>query len=280
MSQTLVSNLAAIVSLVPSVALVFRSAPARDGAFWCAVGVGMFGPCAWTAAQLDAGWNTDVSVALWITVSVTMILFAILAAWSRFGWRLVVLLAPYLLLLAALAALWQTDRGRPFMATAPVAWLQLHIVVSVLAYGLLTLASVAGLGVFLQERALKKKRQTRLTAMLPSVADGEALQLRLLRVAAAGLAVGLLSGMATEYFEIGRILRLDHKTVFSFLTFAVIVGLLAAHSRTGIRGRRAARYVLLAYLLLTLAYPGVKFVTDVLIGEPQKTADCGSAAFS
>lgn len=280
MSQTLVSNLAAIVSLVPSAALVFRSAPARDGAFWAAVSVGIFGPCAWTAAQLAAGWNTDVSAALWITASVTMILFAILAAWSRFGWRLVVLLAPYLLLLAVLAAVWQTDRGRPFMATAPAAWLQLHIVVSVLAYGLLTLASVAGLGVFLQERALKQKRQTKLTAMLPSVADGEALQLSLLRAAAAGLAVGLLSGMATEYFEIGRILRLDHKTVFSLLTFAVIIGLLAAHSRTGIRGRRAARYVLLAYLLLTLAYPGVKFVTDVLIGEPQKTADCGSAAFS
>ena len=30
-------------------------------------------------------------------------------------------------------------------------------------------------------------------------------------------------------------------------------------------GRRAARYVLVAYLLLTLGYPGVKFVTDVLL---------------
>ena len=30
--------------------------------------------------------------------------------------------------------------------------------------------------------------------------------------------------------------------------------------------RRAARVVLIGYLLLTLAYPGVKFVTDVLIG--------------
>jgi ABC-type uncharacterized transport system permease subunit len=46
----------------------------------------------------------------------------------------------------------------------------------------------------------------------------------------------------------------------------VIAALLAAHYRTGIRGRRAARYMLLGYLLLTLAYPGVKFVTDVLIG--------------
>jgi len=32
-----------------------------------------------------------------------------------------------------------------------------------------------------------------------------------------------------------------------------------------VRGRQAARGILLAYLLLTLAYPGVKFVTDVLM---------------
>jgi ABC-type uncharacterized transport system permease subunit len=37
------------------------------------------------------------------------------------------------------------------------------------------------------------------------------------------------------------------------------------HWRTGLRGRRATRFVLTAYLLLTLAYPGVKFVRDVLL---------------
>ena len=36
--------------------------------------------------------------------------------------------------------------------------------------------------------------------------------------------------------------------------------------RGGLRGQSAARLILLAYLLLTLAYLGVKFVTDVLIG--------------
>ena len=53
--------------------------------------------------------------------------------------------------------------------------------------------------------------------------------------------------------------------MLSFLTFLVIVVLLFAHGRTGLRGRRASRLILLAYLLLTLAYPGVKFVTDVLM---------------
>jgi ABC-type uncharacterized transport system permease subunit len=46
----------------------------------------------------------------------------------------------------------------------------------------------------------------------------------------------------------------------------VIAALLAARRISGLRGRKVARWALIAYLLLTLAYPGVKFVTDVLMG--------------
>jgi ABC-type uncharacterized transport system permease subunit len=72
--------------------------------------------------------------------------------------------------------------------------------------------------------------------------------------------------MTIEWLETRVLLRPDHKTILSLLTFAVIALLLVLHHRGGLSGRRAARYVLVAYLLLTLAYPGVKFVTDVLIG--------------
>jgi ABC-type uncharacterized transport system permease subunit len=60
-------------------------------------------------------------------------------------------------------------------------------------------------------------------------------------------------------------MRFSHKTLLTMLAFLLIAGLLVLHNRTGVRGRRAARLVLLAYLLLTLGYPGVKFVTDVLM---------------
>ena len=89
--------------------------------------------------------------------------------------------------------------------------------------------------------------------------------MRLLAASATVLAVGILSGMATQYLETGAVLAFTHKIAFTILTFAVLVALLWAHYRTGLRGRRAARWVLLAWLLLTLAYPGVKFVTDVLL---------------
>ncbi len=79
------------------------------------------------------------------------------------------------------------------------------------------------------------------------------------------LILGVCTGMATEHFDRGVLLKLDHKTLLSLLTVALVIGLLVAHHRSGLRGRRAARLVLLAYVLLSLAYLGVKFVTDVLI---------------
>ena len=123
----------------------------------------------------------------------------------------------------------------------------------------------AGLAAFLQERALKRKRPGTLTRMLPPMAESERLQVRLLAASEAVLGLGLISGMSVLYFAHGTLIRLDHKTLLSFATFIVIGLLLIAHARVGMRGRQAARIVLLAYLMMTLAYPGVKFVSSVLV---------------
>ncbi len=128
------------------------------------------------------------------------------------------------------------------------------------------MAAVAAAVVALQERALKLRRPSRLTGLLPSIADAERLQVALLLAGEIVLGAGLLSGIAIEVVSGTTLLRLDHKTVLVLATFALIAALLLVHYRSGLRGRLAARGVLVAYLLLTLGYPGVKFVTDVLIG--------------
>jgi len=147
----------------------------------------------------------------------------------------------------------------------PAGWLYAHIVFGIATYALLTIGAVAGLAVFLQERALKAKRPTSLTRLLPAVAESEALELGLLAAAEGVLALGLLSGMAEEHFLGSALLPFDHKTLLSLAAFLVLGGLLLARGIYGLRGRRVARLALLAYLLLALAYPGVKFVTDVLM---------------
>jgi ABC-type uncharacterized transport system permease subunit len=130
---------------------------------------------------------------------------------------------------------------------------------------LVTIAAIAALAAFLQERALKRKRPNDLTRLLPSIADCDRLLVGLLQVGESVLALGLVTGMAVQYRETGQIMVLNHKTILTIAAFVVIGGLLICHYGSGVRGRLAARIVLLAYLLLTLGYPGVKFVTDVLM---------------
>jgi ABC-type uncharacterized transport system permease subunit len=195
---------------------------------------------------------------------------------SRAARRLAPLLLAYLIGLGVLAILWQHEPERPLGAIAAPAWFAVHILIAIAAYGLLTVAAVAGIAVVLRERALKAKRPAGdgagskgwggFVRALPSVAEGEELQGRLLYASAWVLAAALASGVAIEWLDRRVLVVLDHKTVLSVLTFVLILVVVALRRQGGLSSRRAAHYVLVAYLLLTLAYPGVKFVTDVLLG--------------
>jgi ABC-type uncharacterized transport system permease subunit len=272
MSNSLLFSLSALFALMPAaVAPAGREERTEGGVFWLLMAVAAIGPAAWAAALQSPHWQTGVSAALWLSIAVSVVLFCAISAVSRAARRLAPLLLAYLIGLGVLAILWQHEPERPLGAIAAPAWFAAHILVAIAAYGLLTLAAVAGIAVVLRERALKAKRPGADAAgafvrALPSVAEGEELQGRLLRASAWLLAAALASGTAIEWLERRVLVVLDHKTVLSLLTFALILVVVALRRQGGLSSRRAAHYVLVAYLLLTLAYPGVKFVTDVLLG--------------
>lgn len=265
MFQGLLYDFGACISLVPLALVNQRDGAGRDAPFWIAVALAVAGPAMHSVGQVMGPWHTGFAMALWVAIAVSMAIFAGLAAFARSAWRMAPLLAPYMIALGLLAAIWRTAVGPQLAAPMPMGWLELHIGVSVVTYGLLTLAAVAALAAFLQERALKRKRRTVLTSMLPPVADSESLSGRLLGASEIVLGIGLATGMAVQYMETQRLLVVDHKTTLSILAFVVILALLASRRLWGVRGRAAARGILVAYLLLTLAYPGVKFVTDVIL---------------
>lgn len=265
MLNTVTLSISAVITLVPAAILPFRPEPARDGAFWFLLVVAIAGPLVWIWIAFEPGWRTGLASTLWITVAVSLVLYGLLSLMMREAWRLAPLLFPYLAVIGILATIWIQQPERPLVEMVPSAWVQFHILISVLTYALLTIGAVAGLSVVLQEHALKRKRPSKLTRLIPSVADGERIQVVLLTAGAVILGCGLLSGMAAQFYQTGEFIEISHKTALSIATFAIIVILLGVHIRTGIRGRRAARYFLVAYLLITLAYPGVKFVTDVVL---------------
>ena len=264
--STLVLSVSALLSLLPATLLPFARRVAKaDLLFWVLLGAAIAGPAAYSVTSLSGEWESNLPASLWLAVAVSLGLYGGLVLLAREASRLAPLLLPYALLLGgggtALAPL-----GPELGLTTPFdAWLAVHIAVSVATYGLCTLAAVAAAAAFIQESALKRRSPSGFTRMLPSVVDAERLVGRLLIVAEIVLGLGIATGISKLYVTYGTILILDHKTLLSFLAFLLIAVLLVLQHRSGLRGRRAARLVLIAYLLLTLAYPGVKFVTDFLL---------------
>lgn len=272
MSAMPLYGIPAFFTLIPAVLLVFRHGGGRDSAFWGALGLAVLGSGAQAIEFYHYGFGEGFSFSLWVTITSTLVLFVVGALVLRQGWRLLFLLAPYLLLLGGVATLFHLVFGEKHVSFPVVSatdgegiWFFLHVVVGILSYALLTFAAVAALSAFLQERALKHKSPNRLTRKLPSVAESEALSLAMLLQGGLVLGLGLCSGLAVNWLEHRVLLDFNHKSILSILTFVTVVILIVARFVSGTRGRVAARLVLLAWLFLTLAWPGVKFVSQALL---------------
>ena len=76
---------------------------------------------------------------------------------------------PYLFILGVLAVYLSDSFDQPLVNDAHLVWMGTHILVSVTTYGLITLATVSALAAYIQSRALKQKKRTTLSKILPSV---------------------------------------------------------------------------------------------------------------
>jgi ABC-type uncharacterized transport system permease subunit len=102
---------------------------------------------------------------------------------------------------------------------------------------------------------------------LPPLLSMEALVFRL--TAAAFVVLTLTFVVGTMYSEsiFGRAMRFDHKTVFVVLSWLIFGWLLLGRWRYGWRGRTAFRWTLAGFVMLMLAYPGSRFVLEVVLGR-------------
>ena len=264
-------GLSALISMLPAAIFSLirndggRGEEGRSAVFWLTLFIATIGPLIWVFFNLSETWQTGISMALWITIAASMSVYVVITVLNDKAWRLSPLLFPYLIILAIFAFFWQHLPGPRPLINNSGSWIKIHIITSITTYALVTIAAVSALAAFIQERSLKLKHPTNLSRILPSVVESESLLFRLLIIGEIVLSLGLATGMATQFPETGILLNLDHKTIFSLIAFGIIAILLSAHFYIGIRGRKATRFVLLAYLLLTLGYLGVKFVTDVVI---------------
>ena len=140
-----------------------------------------------------------------------------------------------------------------------------HIVLSTLAYALLTIAVALAVALALLDRRLRNRRPLGWLTVLPSV---EALEAGTFQALAAGFAVltlALFSGFV--FVEDLFAQHLIHKTVLSCLAWVVFAVLLFGRWRFGWRGRLATTWTLSGFALLGLAYFGSKIVLESILGR-------------
>ncbi len=268
MSGNTVYSFIAFACILPATFAAFGGRSERNAVFWATLIVAVVGPIVWLVIRSEGGWHSDFASTLWITVACTLACYGAVSILTRQGWQLAPIIMPYMALLALIATIWDNagalPQETPFNSNP---WVLFHVLVSVITYAVVTTGACAALAGYLRERSLKNKQPTSFTQKLPSMADCDTLQLKLLSFAELVLGLGLITGMAASLNKDGFLLHFDHKTVLAVLAFVVIGVLLIAQRKSGVRGQQVTRLILAAYLLLTLAYPGVKFVTDVLLSS-------------
>jgi ABC-type uncharacterized transport system permease subunit len=140
-----------------------------------------------------------------------------------------------------------------------------HILSSVTAFGVLSIAGVYALFVAIIDHFLRRHHLNPLVRTLPPLETLERLLFRLITTGFVLLTLSLLSGLAFVDDMFAQ--HLAHKTVLSILAWLVFGFLLWGRWRYGWRGRHAVRLTLAGILLLLLAYFGSKLVLETILGR-------------
>jgi len=213
------------------------------------------GPLVFTAGGLDFGLFHAASLLFWAVA---------LLAWAA---NFVAPVANLLLIvypLTIIALLSSLLLHAPVVEKTPLGWgIGTHILLSILAYGILSIAAVQAAALALLINRLKHRRLHGVVDLMPSLATMESLLFRLLWTGECLLGLAILTGMA--FLEDIFAQHLAHKTVLSIIAWLVFATLLWGRHRKGWRGLTAIRWTLSGFALLILAYFGSKFVLELLL---------------
>ena len=140
-----------------------------------------------------------------------------------------------------------------------------HIMASMLAYSLFTIAVLhAGL-ISLVERRLHHAMLPRVLQTLPPLLTMEILLFRVIGAGFIVLTLTLVSGMVFSEQLFGKPFEFNHKIVFGMISWCVFGILLLGHHFYGWRGRTAVHWTVSGFIFLMLAYIGSEFVLEVLL---------------
>ncbi|HEY1057907.1 MAG TPA: cytochrome c biogenesis protein CcsA [Limnobacter sp.] len=151
---------------------------------------------------------------------------------------------------------------------------QIHLLIALAAYSLLGIAAGHALVMAYQEKALhhltarsseQRALREKLLDQLPPLMNMESILFRQLWAGFVLLSLTLLTGFVFSETWMGSVGKLNHKTIFSVLSWLSFAVLLGGRMFLGWRGKVALRWCLGSYAVLFLAYFGTQFVLEFIL---------------
>lgn len=174
--------------------------------------------------------------------------------------NLMMIMFPMAALVIAMESYFHTER---WLDSTPFSGVKLHIITSILAYGLIAISALQALFAAYQNYQLKHKRLSTAMRYLPPLQVMESLLFQTLSVGFIFLTLSLITGFLFLKDIFAQ--HLVHKTVLSLIAWGVFAGLLWGRWRYGWRGQIAIRWLLIGFVFLGLAYFGSKWVLEVIL---------------
>ncbi|MGB5328258.1 MAG: cytochrome c biogenesis protein CcsA [Gammaproteobacteria bacterium] len=203
---------------------------------------------------LNLGFFTAFSLIAWL-ISIQILLSSIYRRIESLG----IVVFPLSGIASVVASLHISDHLISITDNA----VQGHIMISVIAYSLITLgACQAGLLAY-QDRSIRQHHPGGFIRFLPPLHDMETLLFQFLSFGFICLSVSLLSGFI--YLEDIFAQQLVHKTVLSIIGWLILGILLFGRYKFGWRGKIAINWTLSAFAFLMLAFFGSKLVLEFIL---------------
>jgi len=215
--------------------------------------------------SLHLGLMTAISAALWLG----LIVFWLESLFIRIDGLLLILL-PVIIVICVLAALFP---GSHSVAHANSEWLRMHLLIALMAYGLITVAALHAVLMAALDRQLHRPGYkmaepglvNRTLESMPPLLVQEHLLFRLIWIGFIVLTLAVASGSIVSLRLLGTAFPFDHKTVFTLLSWLTFGVLLVGRYARGWRGRVALRWTLTGFAFLLLAYTGSRFVLEIIL---------------
>lgn len=142
--------------------------------------------------------------------------------------------------------------------------LSLHIILSIIAYAVLMLVGIQAAIIVLRHSYLKSA-SGRFFTHLPPLMSMEKWLFQLMLIGAVLLTLSLLTALPFigNWFD----KQFIHRSILSIVSLILFVTLLALHRFKGLRGKPAAKYALIAFVVLLVGVSGSRVIQEILLNR-------------